>query len=64
MQPIHYEIVDYLRDKGATSESPQSSSEIGDCLNVTPSYVRLVMKRLLITGKVRVRRGRGGGYYL
>jgi DNA-binding IscR family transcriptional regulator len=61
---IHHEIIDYLEAKDASFRDPKSSSEIGCDLNVTPSYVRLVIKSLLVMGKVRVRRGRGGGYYL
>jgi DNA-binding IscR family transcriptional regulator len=64
IKPIHYEIIQYLTASGATFDSPQSSAEIGSMLNVTPSYVRLMVKGLLVKGKVRVRRGRGGGYYL
>ena len=61
---IHHEIIDYLQEKDASFLEPISSSEIGCVLNVTPSYVRLVIQSLLVMGKVRVRRGRGGGYYL
>ena len=61
---IHSEIIEYLQNVDATYASPQSSSKIGDVLKVNPSYVRLTIGDLLRKGKVHVRRGRGGGYYL
>lgn len=61
---IYHEIIDYLRAENASFTIPSSSSEIGSALNVTPSYIRLVIKSLLKGGKVQVRRGRRGGYCL
>lgn len=63
-KPIYDEIIRHLKASDATFNCPSSSDQIGGLLNVTPSYVRLVVQRLVAKGKVCVRRGRGGGYYL
>ena len=64
MNTLHQEII-LLLDKKATSYAwPMNSQEIGETLQVTPSYVRSQLSQLVKKGRVGVRRGNGGGYYL
>ncbi|NMB12414.1 MAG: Rrf2 family transcriptional regulator [Firmicutes bacterium] len=64
LTPIHQEILRILKQKDSSYASPVRSQEIGDALNVSPSYVREMTALLRGLGLVQVRRGRGGGYYL
>jgi DNA-binding IscR family transcriptional regulator len=64
LTPIHEEILRILKQKDSSYACPVRSQEIGDALNVSPSYVREMTALLQGLDLVRVRRGRGGGYYL
>ncbi|NLJ23933.1 MAG: AsnC family transcriptional regulator [Firmicutes bacterium] len=64
LTPIHEEILRILEEKESSYAFPVRSKEIGDALNVSPSYVREMTALLQGMHLVRVRRGRGGGYYL
>lgn len=61
---IHEEILKVLRKNKATYARPISSDEMGETLNVTPSYIREQIKVLQKLDLIGVRRGRGGGYYI
>lgn len=64
LSAIHTEILRLLRNQGATYAYPVSSDEMGERLNVTPSYIREQIRILQALNLIGVRRGRGGGYYL
>lgn len=64
LEPIHEEIIKLLQSKGACYARPATSAEIGDALNVSPSYVRQRISQLCAWRLVGVRRGPGGGYYV
>jgi predicted transcriptional regulator len=64
LTPIHEEILRILKQKDSSYACPVRSQEIGDALNVSPSYVREMTALLQGLDLVRVRRGRGGVYYL
>ena len=64
LTPIHEEILRILKQKDSSYACPVRSQEIGDALNVSPSYVREMTALLQGLDLVRVRRGRGGGDYL
>lgn len=61
---IQKEIINLLTAKSTTYAQPLTSQEIGEALNITPSYIRKQMKILFNLGFVQVRNGRGGGYFL
>ena len=61
---LHKEILRILEEKDSSYARPVRSQEIGEALNVSPSYVREMTTILQDRGLVRVRRGRGGGYYI
>lgn len=61
---IHEEILKLLRKNKATYACPVSSEEMGEFLNVTPSYIREQIRVLQNLNLIGVRRGRGGGYYI
>ncbi len=63
-QTLHYEIINCLRKKESSYASPVDSSVLGDELNITPSYIRGIIRPLIESGLVGVRMGRRGGYYL
>ncbi len=60
---IQKEIIRLLQKKGATYAHPLKSKEMGEKLNVTPSYIREQAKILEKKGVIAVRRGPGGGYF-
>lgn len=60
---IQKEILKVLQAKSASYASPVNSHELGQRLNVTPSYVREQAKIMEKKGMVAVRRGPGGGYF-
>lgn len=64
MNNLHYEIVRLLTQKETSYAWPMNSCEIGEALQVTPSYIRSQLSRLVKEGRIGVRRGNGGGYYL
>lgn len=61
---LHYQILGLLRRKKADYANPVISDDMGQELNITPSYIRKKIQLLLEEGMVGVRRGKGGGYYL
>jgi len=61
---IHEEILKLLRKHGSSYAYPVSSEEMGEVLNVTPSYIREQIRILQALNLIGVRRGRGGGYYI
>ncbi len=63
MPLIQREIIRLLQNKGATYAHPLKSKEMGEKLNVTPSYIREQAKLLEKKGVIAVRRGPGGGYF-
>ncbi len=63
-QPLHYEILKFLKKKEASYSNPIDSDALGDSLNITPSYLRGIIGSLVQSGVVGVRMGRKGGYYL
>ncbi|NLA57485.1 MAG: AsnC family transcriptional regulator [Firmicutes bacterium] len=64
LTPLHKEILRILIEKDSSYARPVRSQEIGEALNVSPSYVREMTTLLQDRDLVRVRRGRGGGYYI
>ncbi|HHV94527.1 MAG TPA: AsnC family transcriptional regulator [Firmicutes bacterium] len=64
LTPLHKEILRVLIEKDSSYARPVRSQEIGEALNVSPSYVREMTTLLQDRDLVRVRRGRGGGYYI
>lgn len=64
MNNLHQEIVLLLHKKATSYAWPMNSREIGDMLQVTPSYVRSQLSQLVKEGVIAVRRGNGGGYYI
>lgn len=60
---VQKEIVNILAQKNTSYAQPLTSEEIGEILNITPSYIRKQMKILYKLGFVQVRNGRGGGYF-
>lgn len=64
MNNLHQEIVLLLYKKTTSYAWPMNSREIGDMLQVTPSYVRSQLSQLVKEGVIAVRRGNGGGYYI
>lgn len=61
---IQKEIIKVLSIKGASYALPVTSGELGETLNVTPSYIREQAKVLERRGVLAVRRGPGGGYFI
>ena len=64
MNDLHKEIFFLLSKKAASYAWPMNSQEIGEMLQVTPSYVRSQLSQLVKQGAIGVRRGNGGGYYI
>lgn len=64
MNNLHSEILHLLGKKAASYAWPINSQEIGETLQVTPSYIRSQLSQLVKDGRIGVRRGNGGGYYL
>lgn len=64
MNHLHYEILHLLTQKTTSYAWPMNSREIGEILQVTPSYIRSQLSQLVKEGRIGVRRGSGGGYYL
>ncbi len=64
LRPVQWEILRALTELGATYAAPASSEEIGQRLNLNPSYVRRQVRELISMNLAAVRRGNGGGYYL
>lgn len=61
---IQKEILRLLMKKSATYASPVNSTDLGNGLNAAPSYIREQAKILEKKGRVAVRRGPGGGYFV
>lgn len=64
MNVLQQEIMRVLQERGTSYANPVTSQEIGDLLNVTPSYIREQMKILQTMTLVEVRNGPGGGYFI
>lgn len=58
------QILVILKGRRASYSNPVSSEYLAEVIQVNPSYLRTQMKTLVQRGKVSVRRGKGGGYYL
>ncbi len=58
------QILVILKGRRASYSNPVSSEYLAEAIQVNPSYLRTQMKTLVQRGKVSVRRGKGGGYYL
>lgn len=61
---IQREILKLLKSENASYANPVSSTQLGEILKVTPSYIREQIQELRRLRFVEVRKGRGGGYYL
>ncbi len=61
---LQKKMVELLKKMEAVYSQPVSSNRLGERLNLTPSYVRKIIKPLQDKGLLDVRRGKGGGYYL
>lgn len=61
---LHDQIIQTLKNKNSTYSRPVSSHELSAHLQVNPSYLRNQITVLVQEGRVAVRRGAGGGYYL
>ncbi len=64
MNVLQQEIMRVLQERGTSYAYPVTSQEIGELLNVTPSYIREQMKILQTMTLVEVRNGPGGGYFI
>ncbi len=61
---LENQILILLKDKNASYAFPLNSKEIGESLNITPSYIRKKIKKMEDDGLIGVRKGSGGGYFL
>lgn len=61
---LHEEVFKLLTRQETSYSKPMNSQEIGERLQVTPSYIRSQLSQLVKMKQVGVRRGNGGGYYV
>jgi DNA-binding IscR family transcriptional regulator len=61
---LEQEVLLLLARQQSSYAYPISSEQIGKELNITPSYVRSQLGRLVDIKMVGVRRGNKGGYYI
>lgn len=61
---LHERILSVLHNRKASYSNPVSSECLANVLQVHPSYLRNQIKFLVESGKISVRRGKGGGYYI
>jgi DNA-binding IscR family transcriptional regulator len=61
---LEQEVLLLLARQQSSYANPISSEQIGKELNITPSYIRSQLGRLIDAKMVGVRRGNKGGYYI
>jgi DNA-binding IscR family transcriptional regulator len=61
---LEQEVLLLLARQQSSYAWPISSEQIGKELNITPSYVRSQLGKLIDAKMVGVRRGNKGGYYI
>lgn len=61
---VEKRILELMADRKPVYAHAMTSEEIGEALNLTPSYVREKMRTLVKRSLIQVRRGPKGGYYL
>lgn len=61
---LQLEVRDLLAREHTSYAQPLNSEYIGRALNITPSYIRRQLTRLVKERLIGVRRGNGGGYYI
>lgn len=62
--PMQLRVLSYLESRRASYSHPVPSRELARALRVSPTCAREQAGRLVRSGYVRVRLGKGGGYYL
>ncbi|NLG68398.1 MAG: Rrf2 family transcriptional regulator [Firmicutes bacterium] len=64
LSPVQDGILRYLRLHGACYARPVSSQRLAQVFRASPAYIRQEASDLVRSHRLRVRRGKGGGYYL